>query len=939
MTASFQDQDGPSDTSVQEADSAGGGTTHQAPDFLTLAQRAQIALEAGKFDEAREAFLGIVEVLPERPSYQHAVALERVGFCLLMEGQPLAAAGFLQKSTEIVEDIEPTEAARALQGVIQSELGQIFSGTGHVGQAKEAYEAAVEIARDLGDKRALAIDLDHLGVLELRQGHIDLARKHLDEALALFRDLSQKGAQAVVLHHLGLVAEHAQQWEIAEKNYADAAELLVGVEDYESATRLLVMAAVACIKDDRGKSAEAWYRKALEHARLGLNPLDLRHTLSNFAKLLQAKPGGLEEARDLIEEALAAGENSLEPDVWHLYGQLADIVEQQAAESGDAGAVQALRSAAQNYRHIHRYGPRLLATLKEIGEEPSFGAAVILERIGRCCLIGGRPAPAVILFRQAAAALDTLPESDTSKGLRGILLSAMGDAYRLAGFPDDALKSYQSALEVAKSLGDLRGELVQLTHLGAFALASDQVDAAARHFRAAVRIARDLGEKEICTGLEQQLASVATSIPQDTIEDTGNSLDTQHDAPFSVRVQSEFLTECAFGSDLLIEARRETRLELLDTTKLEPVAADVKPALAPLVRTALDEQGCLRFHVPQTEPQVFQEQDCVVMRKLRREIIIDGDLEDVWTLVRLADGSLSLATILAKIDEDKSSAIAQLVAALVDLGVYDISGRSIARFVHAATKKGVLAGGGLDGEGVIDLVTDGNYRTFLNVPKTALGGNVPESIAAFHAVTRARRSRRDYNGDVLPRAEFDALLHTACGVTGATSWSDREVKLRAYPSSGALYAVEIYPVVFGVEGLEPGIYHYAVAENALEAVRLEGDLAAFIDACLPVEREMVSGAGAMICLVGEFRRHETKYGEGGYRMMVAEAGHISQNLVLSATALGLSARPFGGVFDALINRQLGLQEDEEQFLLSVLVGYTAGEEQPGIGQLSKELDP
>ena len=54
--------------------------------------------------------------------------------------------------------------------------------------------------------------------------------------------------------------------------------------------------------------------------------------------------------------------------------------------------------------------------------------------------------------------------------------------------------------------------------------------------------------------------------------------------------------------------------------------------------------------------------------------------------------------------------------------------------------------------------------------------------------------------------------------------------------------------------------------------------------------------------------------------LCAEAGHVSQNLVLAATALGLSARPFGGVFDRLINEALGLDETREQFLLSVVVG-------------------
>ena len=89
---------------------------------------------------------------------------------------------------------------------------------------------------------------------------------------------------------------------------------------------------------------------------------------------------------------------------------------------------------------------------------------------------------------------------------------------------------------------------------------------------------------------------------------------------------------------------------------------------------------------------------------------------------------------------------------------------------------------------------------------------------------------------------------------------------------------------------------------------------------------MVAGAAALICLTGCFPRHERKYGEGGYRMLVAEAGHISQYLILAATALGLSARPFGGVFDVLLNHDLGLDGDEEQFLLAVLVGHSGDKE-------------
>ena len=153
-------------------------------------------------------------------------------------------------------------------------------------------------------------------------------------------------------------------------------------------------------------------------------------------------------------------------------------------------------------------------------------------------------------------------------------------------------------------------------------------------------------------------------------------------------------------------------------------------------------------------------------------------------------------------------------------------------------------------------------------------------------------------------------------------WSGREVKLRAYPSSGALYAVEIYPIALRVEGLEPAVYHYRAVEHVLEVVRPGIDPASIVGAALPVEREMVAGAAVMFCLTGCFLRHEQKYGEGGHRMLVAEAGHISQNVILAATAMGLCARPFGGVFDGLLNDDLGLDGAEEQFLLAVLVGHT-----------------
>jgi SagB-type dehydrogenase family enzyme len=310
------------------------------------------------------------------------------------------------------------------------------------------------------------------------------------------------------------------------------------------------------------------------------------------------------------------------------------------------------------------------------------------------------------------------------------------------------------------------------------------------------------------------------------------------------------------------------------------------------------------------------------MRRVRRELSVSANPNIVWQLVHGLDGANAVAQILSRFPANERTVGARVLAALAATGAIDTSGRPVARFIHLSTKKGVLPAGGLEGDAVLSLATDGNYRVYPEAPRIVVSQSVPDRLRSLHTLTRSRRSSRDYCGLALSRGDFHALLHTACGVTGTMPWAGREVKLRAYPSSGALYAVEIYPIVLRVEGLESAVYHYRPVENILEIVRPSIEPAAVVDAALPMEREMVSGAGALFCLTGCFPRHERKYGEGGYRMLVAEAGHISENVIIASTALGLSARPFGGVFDDLLNRCLGLDVAEEQFLLAVLVGHT-----------------
>jgi SagB-type dehydrogenase family enzyme len=55
-----------------------------------------------------------------------------------------------------------------------------------------------------------------------------------------------------------------------------------------------------------------------------------------------------------------------------------------------------------------------------------------------------------------------------------------------------------------------------------------------------------------------------------------------------------------------------------------------------------------------------------------------------------------------------------------------------------------------------------------------------------------------------------------------------------------------------------------------------------------------------------FERSTFKYGERGYRFVLLEAGHVAQNLSLTACALGMGCVNIGGFFDRKVDELLEL---------------------------------
>ncbi len=197
------------------------------------------------------------------------------------------------------------------------------------------------------------------------------------------------------------------------------------------------------------------------------------------------------------------------------------------------------------------------------------------------------------------------------------------------------------------------------------------------------------------------------------------------------------------------------------------------------------------------------------------------------------------------------------------------------------------------------------------LPKPDIAGK----LSVEEAIER-RRTVRSFGSKRIERSDFSQLLHAAQGITEEGGFK------RAAPSAGALYPLDVYAVLGGegVEGLDPGVYHYVPAGNRIEVVTRGDKRSQLAKAAL---RQMwVADPPISFVITAEYARIESKYGERGQRYAMIEAGHVGQNIFLQAEALGLKAGIVGAFQDSQVIKILGAPENYVPFLV-MPVGYQA----------------
>lgn len=191
----------------------------------------------------------------------------------------------------------------------------------------------------------------------------------------------------------------------------------------------------------------------------------------------------------------------------------------------------------------------------------------------------------------------------------------------------------------------------------------------------------------------------------------------------------------------------------------------------------------------------------------------------------------------------------------------------------------------------------------------------------------SRRSQRTFQEAHLSFKNMAQTLQAAAGITGKANvvlgnGAEVELSLRAAPSAGALYPIDLYVATQQVEHVKDGVYFYDPGTNTLIA-KQDSDKAQQVFRQLhanSADAHSYAKANLIILLIANPWRSMRKYGPRGLRFLMQECGAMSQNIHLATVAQGLNSVDSGGFYDEEIHALLELDGVYQSFLHAVVVG-------------------
>jgi SagB-type dehydrogenase family enzyme len=209
------------------------------------------------------------------------------------------------------------------------------------------------------------------------------------------------------------------------------------------------------------------------------------------------------------------------------------------------------------------------------------------------------------------------------------------------------------------------------------------------------------------------------------------------------------------------------------------------------------------------------------------------------------------------------------------------------------------------------------YKSYPQCTSIPLSRPQLQPMLSLDTTLNQRKSIRSFTPHPLDEKQLVYLLWSATGVQRY----ERGYAFRTAPSAGALYPLETYLVLHRVTGIPAGVYHYSIQHHTLEELSI-GDFQCQITQAT-LGQTMSRDAAVVMIWTAIFQRCKWTYQQRAYRYVYLEAGHVAQNLALTATSLKLGTCQIGAFYDEEVNAILGIDGVEESTIYLSVIGHPA----------------
>ncbi|MGK7877360.1 MAG: SagB family peptide dehydrogenase [Xenococcaceae cyanobacterium] len=188
-----------------------------------------------------------------------------------------------------------------------------------------------------------------------------------------------------------------------------------------------------------------------------------------------------------------------------------------------------------------------------------------------------------------------------------------------------------------------------------------------------------------------------------------------------------------------------------------------------------------------------------------------------------------------------------------------------------------------------------------------------------------RQSIREYDVQPMTAQQLGKLLYCCARVKRIETidieeFGEIELNYRPYPSGGAIYELEIYPVVNRCQGLNEGVYQYLPLEHQL--CRISG----YTPSVEKLIKDAFQNSGEqdipqiLLVITARFGRLFWKYQSLAYAVILKHVGVLYQTFYLVATGMNLAPCALGTGNSDLFAKITGLDYYEESSVGEFMLG-------------------